>query len=95
MMPRYGPTSLRQHEVHRRGRDPTQQRRPEHDAGHDLADHPRLAEVDEQLAQPAAQQQDRHQRPEHVQQDVGLGWRRLSSRLPLAVAATGASCSPK
>ena len=52
------PDFARQHEVHRRGRNPPQERRPEHDAGDDLADHPRLAEVDEQLSRasgPAAE----------------------------------------
>ena len=76
MMPRYGATSAGQDEVLRRRPDLAQQRRPQHDAGHHLADHARLAEVDEQLSHPAAEQQDRNEREQHVIQRAELVRRR-------------------
>ena len=44
----------RQNELRGRRPEVPQQRRTQHDAGHHLADHARLAEVDEQFSQPAA-----------------------------------------
>ena len=71
------------------------QRRAQHDAGHHLADHARLAEVNEQLSQPAAQQQDRNQREQHVIQRAELvrrGSRSCSSSRQLAATAGDSLC---
>ena len=46
----------RQNELRGRRPEVPQQRRTQHDACDHLADHPRLAEMDEQFSQPAAQQ---------------------------------------
>ena len=53
---------FRQDEVRGLRPEVPQQRRTQHDAGHHFADHARLAEVNEQFSQPAAQQQNQHQR---------------------------------
>ena len=54
MTPRKGATDGGKHEGRRFRPDPAQQRRPEQDAGHDLADDRRLPDVAEQPAQQPA-----------------------------------------
>ena len=58
--------------VHRGRRDRPEQRRPEQDAGDDLADDRRLAEVGERPAEDVAESDDRGERGEDVGDDIDL-----------------------
>ena len=94
--PRNGATLGGRTNAYASRRDPAEERRPEQDAGDDLADDRRLAEPPEQPAEQPADDDDRRQREQQMRDRIVGAHPRATARRSRRDAASGAiSVSPQ